>query len=43
MAISIPVAYLFYRLVERPAMRWSANLKPSHGARVAPPAPERIA
>lgn len=43
MAISIPVAYLFYRLVERPAMRWSANLKPSHGARVAPPAQERIA
>ncbi|MGU7775096.1 acyltransferase family protein [Burkholderia sp. MR1-5-21] len=40
-ALAIPVAYLFYRLIERPAMLWSASLKPSRGARVVAPAPER--
>jgi peptidoglycan/LPS O-acetylase OafA/YrhL len=28
MLIAIPVAYVFYRLVELPAMKWSASLKP---------------
>jgi peptidoglycan/LPS O-acetylase OafA/YrhL len=26
--VAIPVAYVFYRLVELPAMKWSASLKP---------------
>ncbi|GAB2918442.1 acyltransferase [Paraburkholderia jirisanensis] len=28
MCVAIPVAYVFYRLVELPAMKWSASLKP---------------
>ncbi|TDN70080.1 acyltransferase [Paraburkholderia sp. BL10I2N1] len=28
MLVAIPVAYVFYRLVELPAMKWSASLKP---------------
>jgi peptidoglycan/LPS O-acetylase OafA/YrhL len=28
MALALPFAYLFYRAVELPAMRWSASLKP---------------
>ncbi|WP_323119777.1 acyltransferase family protein [Burkholderia alba] len=28
MALAIPVAYLFYRIFELPAMHWSASLKP---------------
>jgi len=34
MCIAIPVAYAFYRLVELPAMKWSANLKPKARAKV---------
>ncbi|RFU47699.1 acyltransferase [Paraburkholderia sp. DHOC27] len=30
MLVAIPVAYLFYRLVELPAMQWSASLKPKN-------------
>ncbi|MCA3922520.1 MAG: acyltransferase, partial [Burkholderia sp.] len=41
MAAAIPVAYLFYRMFERPAMMWSASFKPTRPARVATPAPER--
>ncbi|OXH81372.1 acyltransferase, partial [Burkholderia multivorans] len=40
-AVAIPVAYLFYLLFERPAMRWSASLKPTRTARVVAAAPER--
>ncbi|MDA0570554.1 acyltransferase family protein [Burkholderia gladioli] len=29
LAAAIPLAWLFYRAVERPAMRWSASLKPA--------------
>lgn len=43
MAVAIPVAYLFYRLFERPAMTWSASLKPTRTTRVAAPAPEQPA
>jgi peptidoglycan/LPS O-acetylase OafA/YrhL len=32
MALALPVAYLFHRAVERPAMRWSARLKPRRAA-----------
>lgn len=28
MLVAVPVAYLFYRLVELPAMKWSASFKP---------------
>ncbi|SMG21787.1 acyltransferase family protein [Paraburkholderia susongensis] len=28
MLVAVPAAYLFYRLVELPAMRWSASFKP---------------
>jgi peptidoglycan/LPS O-acetylase OafA/YrhL len=28
MLVAIPIAYVFYRLVELPAMKWSASLKP---------------
>ena len=28
MLVAIPAAYLFYRLVELPAMKWSASFKP---------------
>lgn len=28
MLVAMPVAYVFYRLVELPAMKWSASLKP---------------
>ncbi|MBU9206744.1 acyltransferase family protein [Burkholderia multivorans] len=42
-AVAIPVAYLFYLLFERPAMRWSASLKPTRTARVVAAAPERAA
>ncbi|WP_322088725.1 acyltransferase [Burkholderia sp. BCC1999] len=41
MAAAIPVAYLFYRMFERPAMMWSASFKPTRPARVVAPAPER--
>jgi peptidoglycan/LPS O-acetylase OafA/YrhL len=34
-ATAIPVAYLFYRLFERPAMWWSARLKPTRKFTVA--------
>jgi peptidoglycan/LPS O-acetylase OafA/YrhL len=30
MLVAVPVAYAFYRLVELPAMKWSASFKPSH-------------
>jgi peptidoglycan/LPS O-acetylase OafA/YrhL len=30
MLVAIPVAYVFYRLVELPAMKWSASLKPKN-------------
>ena len=40
MAAAIPVAYVFYRMFERPAMTWSASL-PARPARVVTPAPER--
>ncbi|THJ57239.1 acyltransferase [Burkholderia sp. LS-044] len=43
MAAAIPVAYLFYRMFERPAMTWSASFKPSRPARVVATAPERAA
>lgn len=33
MLVAIPAAYVFYRLVELPAMKWSASLKPK-GQRV---------
>jgi len=32
MLVAVPVAYVFYRLVELPAMKWSASFKPK-GAR----------
>jgi peptidoglycan/LPS O-acetylase OafA/YrhL len=36
MLVAVPVAYVFYRLVELPAMKWSASLKPKNrGSRVA--------
>ncbi|QVN22252.1 acyltransferase family protein [Burkholderia pyrrocinia] len=41
MAAAIPVAYLFYRMFERPAMTWSASFKPTRPARVVTQAPER--
>jgi peptidoglycan/LPS O-acetylase OafA/YrhL len=28
MLVAVPVAYVFYRLVELPAMKWSASFKP---------------
>jgi len=28
MCVAIPLAWLFYRLVELPAMKWSASLRP---------------
>ncbi|AOJ15457.1 acyltransferase family protein [Burkholderia vietnamiensis] len=43
MAAAIPVAYLFYRLFERPAMTWSASLKPARTARAVAPTPEQAA
>jgi peptidoglycan/LPS O-acetylase OafA/YrhL len=30
MLVAVPVAYLFYRIVELPAMKWSASLKPKN-------------
>jgi peptidoglycan/LPS O-acetylase OafA/YrhL len=30
MLVAVPVAYVFYRLVELPAMKWSASLKPKN-------------
>jgi peptidoglycan/LPS O-acetylase OafA/YrhL len=33
MCVAIPVAYVFYRLVELPAMKWSASLKPKSRAK----------
>lgn len=30
MLVAIPVAYVFYRLIELPAMKWSASLKPKN-------------
>jgi peptidoglycan/LPS O-acetylase OafA/YrhL len=33
MLVAVPVAYVFYRLVELPAMKWSASLKPKSKAR----------
>jgi peptidoglycan/LPS O-acetylase OafA/YrhL len=35
MLVAVPVAYVFYRLVELPAMKWSASLKPKNKGRVA--------
>jgi len=35
MLVAVPVAYVFYRLVELPAMKWSASLKTRNKARVA--------
>ncbi|SDG45802.1 acyltransferase family protein [Paraburkholderia phenazinium] len=32
MLVAVPVAYVFYRLVELPAMKWSASLKPRNRA-----------
>ncbi|CAB3751023.1 acyltransferase [Burkholderia sp. MSh2] len=43
MAAAIPVAYVFYRLFERPAMTWSASFRPTRSARAVAPAPERAA
>ncbi|KVE32426.1 acyltransferase family protein [Burkholderia sp. TSV86] len=34
-AAVLPLAYLFYRAVERPAIRWSASLKPKRDATAA--------
>jgi peptidoglycan/LPS O-acetylase OafA/YrhL len=28
MLVAVPVAYVFYRRVELPAMKWSASFKP---------------
>jgi peptidoglycan/LPS O-acetylase OafA/YrhL len=28
MLVAVPVAYVFYRLIELPAMTWSASFKP---------------
>jgi peptidoglycan/LPS O-acetylase OafA/YrhL len=33
MLVAVPVAYVFYRLVELPAMKWSASFKPKAAAR----------
>ncbi|WP_034192187.1 acyltransferase family protein, partial [Burkholderia cenocepacia] len=41
MAVAIPVAYLFYRMFERPAMMWSASFKPTRAARVVASTPEQ--
>jgi peptidoglycan/LPS O-acetylase OafA/YrhL len=35
MLVAMPVAYVFYRLVELPAMKWSASLKPRNKGRSA--------
>jgi peptidoglycan/LPS O-acetylase OafA/YrhL len=35
MLVAVPVAYVFYRLVELPAMKWSASLKPKSKGSVA--------
>ncbi|RQX84867.1 acyltransferase [Burkholderia anthina] len=43
MAVAIPVAYLFYRMFERPAMMWSASFKPTRTARVVASTPEQAA
>ncbi|WP_321857379.1 acyltransferase [Burkholderia cenocepacia] len=43
MAVAIPVAYLFYRMFERPAMMWSASFKPNRAARVVASTPEQAA
>jgi peptidoglycan/LPS O-acetylase OafA/YrhL len=34
MCVALAVAYVFYRLVELPAMKWSASLKPKSRAKV---------
>jgi peptidoglycan/LPS O-acetylase OafA/YrhL len=31
MLVAVPAAYVFYRLVELPAMNWSASFKPKSG------------
>ena len=33
MLVAVPVAYVFYRLVELPAMKWSASFKPKTRAK----------
>lgn len=33
MLVAVPVAYVFYRLVELPAMKWSASFKPKAAAK----------
>ncbi|CAB3768510.1 acyltransferase family protein [Paraburkholderia solisilvae] len=38
MCIAIPAAYVFYRLVELPAMKWSASFKPKSRAKAEAPA-----
>jgi peptidoglycan/LPS O-acetylase OafA/YrhL len=38
MCIAIPAAYLFYRLVELPAMKWSASFKPKSRTKAEGPA-----
>ena len=43
MAVAVPVAYLFYRMFERPAMMWSASFKPTRSARVVASTPEQAA
>ncbi|WP_434110043.1 acyltransferase family protein [Paraburkholderia caffeinilytica] len=35
MLVAVPVAYVFYRLVELPAMKWSASFKPKNGVKPA--------
>ncbi|MFM0733660.1 acyltransferase [Paraburkholderia sediminicola] len=35
MLVAVPVAYVFYRLVELPAMKWSASFKPKSGVKPA--------
>ncbi|MDN7428966.1 acyltransferase [Burkholderia sp. AU16741] len=43
MAVAVPVAYLFYRMFERPAMMWSASFKPTRTTRVVASTPEQAA
>jgi peptidoglycan/LPS O-acetylase OafA/YrhL len=38
MCIAIPAAYVFYRLVELPAMKWSASFRPKSRAKAEAPA-----
>jgi peptidoglycan/LPS O-acetylase OafA/YrhL len=35
MLVAVPVAYVFYRLVELPAMKWSASFKPKNVVKAA--------